>query len=83
MGNTWEGGRDLEGTEWFEYCDSLFLEACEMGRCRVDRRAGGDVMSGGRGGWFGFEAGEVTGDWEFTGKPEVSRGDIIVVMAQR
>jgi hypothetical protein len=63
-----EGGRDLEGTEWFEYCDSRFLDAYEFGRCKVDRRAGGDVISGGNGGWLGFEEGEETGDGEVAGE---------------
>ena len=32
IGNMCEGGRDLEGTEWVEYCDSRFLDAYEFGR---------------------------------------------------
>jgi len=57
---TCDGGRDLEGPA-FEYCDSLFLEACEGGRFKFDLRAVGDVISGGNGGWFGLEEGD-TGD---------------------
>ena len=49
-GNTCEGGRDLEGTELVEYCDNLFFDAWEIGLCKVVRRAGGDVISGGSGG---------------------------------
>lgn len=50
-----------------EYCESLFFDAWESGRCRLERRAGGEVISGGSGGWFGFGdndagAGEVDGD---------------------
>lgn len=82
MGNTWEGGRDLEGTEWVEYCESLFFDACEFGRCKVERREGGDVTSGGRGGWFGFEEGEEVGDGEVAGRIDVSSGDIVAAMAQ-
>ncbi|KAF7561825.1 hypothetical protein G7046_g2309 [Stylonectria norvegica] len=54
MGNTWEVGRDLEGSEPVEYCDSLFLEACDIGRDRVLLRDCGDVINGGSGGWFEF-----------------------------
>ncbi len=72
-----DGGRDLEGTEFAEYCDNLFFEACERGRCRFDRRVGGDVINGGKGGWFGFEEGEVAGEGECAGDTEVSSvGDI-------
>lgn len=50
-----------------EYCESLFFDAWESGRCRLERRAGGEVISGGSGGWFGFGdndvgAGELDGD---------------------
>lgn len=54
MGNMWEVGRDLEGTEPTEYWERRFLDACDIGRCRVLRREEGEVMSGGRAGWFGF-----------------------------
>jgi hypothetical protein len=47
MGKICERGRDFEGPE---AVDSLFFDACEKGRCRVVRRAGGDVISGGNGG---------------------------------
>lgn len=50
MGNRYDGGRDREGIEPVEYCDSRFLEACDMGRGSVLRREGGDVMRGGRAG---------------------------------
>ena len=33
-----------------------------MGLCRVDLRAGGDVINGGNAGWLGFTAGEAIGD---------------------
>jgi hypothetical protein len=71
-----DGGRDLEGIELTEYCDNLFFDACEVGRCRVDRREGGDVISGGNGGWFGFEDGEDTGDGEDAGETVSSVGDM-------
>ena len=45
-----DGGRDLDRAEWVEYCDSLFLEACEGGRFKADLRVDGDVISGGNGG---------------------------------
>lgn len=65
-GNTWEGGRDRQGIELVEYCDSLFIEACEAGCCRFGRfggaAAGGDVIKGGNGGWFGFDDGEDNGE---------------------
>jgi len=52
-----------------------------MGRCRFDRRAGGDVISGGNGGWFGFEEGDDTGDGEVAGEAEVSIvGDMTAAM---
>ncbi len=48
----WDGGRDLDGrSEVIEYCESLFFDAWESGRCRLERRAGGDVTNGGSGGW--------------------------------
>lgn len=63
MGKTCEGGRDLDGIEPVEYCDSRFLEACDIGRGSVLRREGFDVISGGKAGWFGFvEEGSVGGD---------------------
>jgi len=52
-----------------------------MGLCRFDRRAGGDVISGGNGGWLGFEEGEDTGDGEVAGEAEVSSvGDMTAAM---
>jgi hypothetical protein len=40
----------------FEYCESLFLDAWDSGRCRpaVPLRIGDDVIRGAKGGWFGF-----------------------------
>ena len=75
-----DGGRDLEGAEYVEYCDSLPLDACEVGRCKFDRRAGGDVISGGSGGWFGFEAGEETGVVEDGDDTASIAGDITAVI---
>lgn len=49
-----EPGRDRDGTEPVEYCDSRFLEAWDIGRGTADRRAGGEVISGVKAGWFGF-----------------------------
>lgn len=40
-------------------------------------------MSGGRGGWFGFEEGEDVGDGEVAGRIDVSSGGIVAAMAQR
>jgi hypothetical protein len=71
-----EGGRDLEGMELVEYCDNLFFDAYEVGRCKIDRREGGDVISGGNGGWFGFEDGEDTGDEEVAGETVSIVGDM-------
>lgn len=49
MGNACDGGRDLDGTEPTEYCDSRFFEGCDMGRDSVVRRDGVDVVvMGGR-----------------------------------
>jgi hypothetical protein len=70
MGKICDGGRDLDGADWFEYCDSLFFEACEDGRCRFDLRAGGEVSMAVKGGWSGLlgvgeeepGGGEVAGD---------------------
>jgi hypothetical protein len=45
-----DSDRVREGTELFEYCESLFLEACEVGCCRFNRLEGGDVIKGGNGG---------------------------------
>ena len=55
------------------------MEACEVGRCRVDLRWGGDVISGGSAGWLGFEEGEDTGDGELGGGDVVSSGGDIMV----
>ena len=75
MGNTWEGGLDLEGPEVFEYCESRFFDAWEAGRWRFVRLGAGDVMRGGSGGWF-VGAVEICGG-EFAGE-EVD--DILVVV---
>lgn len=56
-----DGGRDREGTDPVEYCDNRFLEAYDSGLERVERRLGGEVTRGGRGGWFGFVEGEAAG----------------------
>lgn len=53
-----EPGRDLEGTDPVEYCDSRPLEACDIGRARLLRREGVEVVNGGRAGWFGFAGGD-------------------------
>lgn len=62
-----------------EYCDSRFLDACDMGRGRVDLRFGfgGDVIRGGSGGWLGFVPGEVIAGGEVAGDDV---GDMIAVM---
>lgn len=52
-----------------------------MGRWRVDRRLDGEVISGGNGGWFGFEDGEEIGDGEVAGDDAVSNvGDMTAVI---
>lgn len=43
-----DGGRDLEGTEPTEYCESRLLDACDIGRGRDVDCEGGDDTSGGR-----------------------------------
>lgn len=62
-----------------EYCDILFLEACDVGRCSVVRRPewGGDVINGGRDGWLGLDPGDETFGGEFGGG---EFGDIICAM---
>jgi hypothetical protein len=41
MGKMWEGGRDLDGNDPVEYCDSRCLEAKDIGRgCAL----GGEVV---------------------------------------
>jgi hypothetical protein len=47
-----------------------------VGLCKFDRRAGGDVIRGGNGGWFGFEEGEETGEGEVAGDTASSVGDM-------
>lgn len=76
-----DGGRDLEGIEFTEYCDNLFFDACEVGLCRVDRREGGDVINGGNGGWLGFEDGEDTGEGEVAGETVSSVGDMTTAIS--
>lgn len=72
MGNMWEGGREREGPEYAEYCESRFLDANDEGRCNVALPVVGDVIRGGRGGWFGFDEGDESGDWEEVCGEEVS-----------
>ncbi len=48
--------------ELAEYCDSLFLEAWDIGRVIVERWLEGEVIKGGRAGWFGFAEGDAAGD---------------------
>ena len=67
----WDTGRDREGPEPVEYWDSLCLDAWDMGRGIVDRRLGGEVISGGKAVWLATEepgdgaaGGEVVGDVE-------------------
>jgi hypothetical protein len=50
MGKIWDGGRDRDGPEPVEYCDSRCLDAWDIGRGSVLLRAGGEVISGGSGG---------------------------------
>ena len=76
----WDGGRDLDGIGPVEYCDNLFLEACDIGRGNVDLREGGDVMSGGSGGWFALEEGEVTAGGDVAGD---EFGDMTAVIFRR
>ena len=72
-----EGGRDREGIEPVEYCDKRFFEACDIGRPNMLLRAGGEVMSGGRGGWLGLAVGEPTAGGEETG---LDPGDMTAVI---
>ena len=53
-----------------------------MGRCRTVRRAGGEVIRGGRVGWFGFEVGEEIGDGDvaWDGDEVSSEGDMTAVI---
>ena len=63
-GNIWkifDGGRDREGAEPVEYCDNRFLEACDSGLESVERRLGGEVISGGNGGRLAFAEGDAAG----------------------
>lgn len=46
-------GRDRGGIEPVEYCDNLFLDTCDIGRERLERRTGGDVASGVEVDWLG------------------------------
>ena len=68
MGKICEGGRDLEGTEPTEYCESRLLDACDSGRARAFDCECGDVRVAGRARVSGFEwdaassGGEVAGD---------------------
>lgn len=62
MGTIYETGRDREGTEPVEYWDNLFLDAWDIGRGIVVRRAGGEVMSGGREESPGFAEGDDMAD---------------------
>jgi hypothetical protein len=55
------------------------LDAWEGGRFKFDLREVGDVISGGKGGWFGLEEGEVTGDGEVAGDVSIV-GDMMAVM---
>jgi hypothetical protein len=80
MGKIWEGGRERDGTELVEYWERRFLEACDIGRGSVLRRVGGDVINGGREGWFGLPVGDVTAGGDVAGD---ELGDIIAVMMKR
>ena len=80
MAMMWEGGRDLDGIEPVtEYCDSRFLEACDIGRGSVVLRAGTgeDVISGGSGGWAWLEAGGGMAGGDVAGDEP---GDMIAVI---
>lgn len=80
MANMCEGGRERDCRDpVVEYCDSRFLEACDIGRGRIDLLFGfwGEVMSGGSGGWLGLIPGDETGGGEVAGD-EV--GDITSVI---
>lgn len=62
-----------------EYCDSLFFEACDIGRGSVDLRFGfgGDVIRGWSGGWLGFAPGEVIAGGDVAGDDD---GDMTAVI---
>lgn len=61
MGKMCDGGREREYPDTLEYWDILFLEAWDVWRCSVRRaERGGEVIRGGKDGWFGFVVGDVT-----------------------
>jgi hypothetical protein len=51
-----------------------------MGRGSVDRRAGGEVIIGGSGGWLGFAPGDEMDGGDVAGDDD---GDIIAVILQQ
>ncbi|KHN96825.1 uncharacterized protein MAM_05381 [Metarhizium album ARSEF 1941] len=84
MGIMWEPGRDLEGTDPDEYCDSRLLEACDIGRERLLRREGVDVevANGGKEAWFAFAEGDEPCGWE-TGEDEAFVMVAVAVIPRR
>lgn len=77
IGKVWDCGRDRDGTEPTEYCESLFLEACDMGRARLLLRNGADVVNGGSVDRFWLE------DWmeEAWAVAEVVEDEVSVIAA--
>lgn len=65
--------------ELVEYCDKRFLDACDIGRGRVLRRAGGEVISGGSGGCAVVAGGEEMAGGEVAGEEP---GDMMAVMVE-
>lgn len=55
------------------------MEACDMGRDRVLRRDGGDVMSGGSAGWLGFGDEEAAARGEEAGEEVVDITAVVVM----
>jgi hypothetical protein len=83
----YDGGRERDCKEPVEYCDNRFLEAWDIGRGSVDLLFGfgGDVIRGGRGGWFGLTPGDETGGGEVAGDDVGDMTAVIlsVYLAQR
>lgn len=82
-GKAFDSGLDLEGTEPVENWERRFLETCDIGRERVERRADGVVVvSGGSAEGLALGAGEDSLAEEFDGV-DVADIAVVVVMPSR
>lgn len=74
-------GRE-RGADVVEYCDSRFLDACDIGLGIAERRGfGGDVTSGGSAGWLGlFDKGDDTAGG---GEDDDDVGDMTAVILRQ